>query len=273
MKANRLKWLLLITPFFAMVFAFLLLPMALVLVDSFRTEGGLFSLSNYQTLFTNAFYLQSFQNSIEISFKSMAIGLLASGVIAHAIFSLDNRTSKLALVLTNMASNFSGVPLAFAFMIILGNNGVFTILLKNMGLDGFNLYSKAGLTAVYVYFQIPLGILLLYPAFDRIEGDFLDASKTLGAGKLKFWTRIGLPMLAPALLSTATILFANAMGAYATAYALTNGAFNLAPVRIGALISGDVFLKPNLASALSVVLASILLGLNAIGRRKTYEKS
>ena len=73
-------------------------------------------------------------------------------------------TLKLPVVsaFANMTSNFSGVPLAFAFIILLGFNGALTLLLKQAGLIGdFNLYSKSGLILVYSYFQIPLGVLLL----------------------------------------------------------------------------------------------------------------
>lgn len=266
------KSLLLILPFLAITTAFLLLPIIFVVLDSFKTEQGIFTLSNYKEIIINPFYRQSIIASIEISLKSMLIGILISAIASHSIHSIGYKFKNISLVITNMASNFSGVPLAFAFMIILGNNGVFTIILRQLGLNEFNLYSKLGITLVYVYFQIPLGILLLYPSFDRIEGIYIDAAKTLGATKLYFWKKVGIPMLSPALLSTATILFANSMGAYATAYALTNGAFNIIPIRIGSMISGDIFLKPNLASALSVILASVLLLLNGIGRRFQNEK-
>lgn len=255
---------------------FLLLPMLFVLLDSFKTEQGVWSINNYLEIFNNPFYTQSFGNSLDIALKSTLIGLLVALISAHAIHSSGKRLGKFALTITNMASNFSGVPLAFAFMIILGNNGVITIFLKHLGFDllnVFNLYSKVGLILVYVYFQIPLGILLLFPAFDRIEAHYKEAAFTLGASKWIFWKRIGLPLLFPALVSTSVILFANAIGAYATAYALTSGAFNLVPVRIGTLVSGDIFLKPNMASALSVLLASILLALNTIGRRRSHEES
>lgn len=269
---KRYKPLLWTVPFALATVAFLLLPMTRILMDSFKSESGLFSALNYKEIFSNPFYTQSITASIEISLQSMFIGLILSAVAAHSIHALGHRFKKFALVVTNMASNFSGVPLAFAFMIILGNNGVFTILLRELGLNTFNLYSKLGITLVYVYFQVPLGILLLYPAFDRIEGTTIDAAKTLGASKFYFWKKVGIPMLSPALLSTGVILFANSMGAYATAYALTNGAFNLMPIRIGSMISGDIFLKPNLASALSVILASVLLILNALGRKLHNEK-
>ena len=79
--------------------------------------------------------------------------------------------------LVTMTGNFSGVPLAFAFIIILGINGAVTLLLKSWGLiDGFNLYSGSGLILIYTYFQILLALLLLYPAFDALQDEWPQAA-------------------------------------------------------------------------------------------------
>ena len=80
------------------------------------------------------------------------------------------------LAFVTMTSNFSGVPLAFAFIIVLGINGAVTLLLKSWGLiDGFNLYSGSGLILIYTYFQIP-ALLLLYPAFDALQDEWPQAA-------------------------------------------------------------------------------------------------
>ena len=64
---------------------------------------------------------------------------------------------------------------------------------------------------------------------------------------------------APGITGTFVILFANAMGAYATAYALVGGNFNLLAIRIGSLVAGDVSTKPQLGSALAVLLGLMML--------------
>ncbi len=170
------------------------------------------------------------------------------------------RVKRALLAFVTMTSNFSGVPLAFAFIIILGINGAITLLLKSWGwIDGFNLYSGAGLILIYTYFQIPLALLLLYPAFDALQDDWPQAAALLGASKRQYVWHVALPVLTPALLGTLIILFANAVGAYASAYALTTGNFNLVTIRVASLVSGDIFLEPNLAAALAVILM-VLLG-------------
>ena len=85
--------------------------------------------------------------------------------------------------------------------------------------------------------------------------------------------RVAVPVMMPALLGTLTILFANAMGAYASAYALTIGNYNLVTIRIGQLVVGDIFFQPNMAAALSVLLIIVLTFVTAIYRfllRRSY---
>ena len=142
-----------------------------------------------------------------------------------------------------------------------------TLLLKKYGIiDDFNLYGQWGLLAIYIYFQVPLAVLLLYPAFDALSDDWQAASALLGAKTWQFWRYIALPVLSPALLGTFIILIANAMGAYASVYALTSGNYNVITVRIASLVSGDIFLEPNLAAAISVLLILLLAFITIINQ-------
>lgn len=261
---------LLMTPFFIMVFAFEILPGLMIIKSGFFNTLGQFTLSNFKTALTDPFYIQGMKNSVLISLQSSLIGLIISLISVQMINKLSKRGIQRVITLSNMTSNFSGVPLAFAFIILLGNNGVFTLLMNALGIDVFgvfNLYSSIGLTTVYVYFQVPLGILLLYPAMDAIKADWKDAADNLGASPLEFWRYIGIPVLMPSIIATFSMLFANSMGAYATTYALMTSSYNLMPIRIGALISGDLFLDPNLASAIAIILAGILFTCNFSSER------
>lgn len=257
--------------FLLLVLGFEILPLLSVITGSFTNDSGLgFTLKHYVTAFTNPFYFQSIKNSIALSFYSSLAGIIIALAGAHSISKLSVKARDRILTLSNMTSNFAGVPLAFAFIIILGNNGLFVLLFKNLGWDisrNFNLYSSTGLILVYIYFQIPLGILLLYPTLDAIKVEWKEAALLLGASSFRFWLHIGIPVLLPGIIGTFNVLFANAMGAYATAVALTNGSNNLLTIRIGALISGDIFTNPQLASALSVILGLILVAVNMINRK------
>ncbi|MFP3498443.1 ABC transporter permease subunit, partial [Pseudomonas sp. SIMBA_059] len=91
-----------------------------------------------------------------------------------------------------------------------------------------------------------------------LKKEWQESAALLGASRWHYWWHIGLPILFPALLGTFVILLANALGAYATIYALTTGNFNVVPVRIAALVSGDISLDPNTGSALAMLLVAIM---------------
>ncbi|MGE7994349.1 ABC transporter permease [Pseudomonas sp. NPDC089554] len=257
MKPRHLA-LLCLLPFALFFIVFQIAPLAWVAINSLQGESG-WGLENFHKLFASKFYLQALQRSLEISFWSSLFGIVIATLGAYSLRQVDSKLRDFVSAFANMTSNFTGVPLAFAFIILLGFNGALTLLLKQVGLlDDFSIYSKTGLILVYTYFQIPLGVLLLYPAFDALREDWRESAALLGASHWQFWRYIGLPVLTPALLGTFVILLANALGAYATVYALTTGNFNVLPIRIAALVAGDITLDPNLASALAMVLVGLM---------------
>lgn len=259
-KKEKLKYGLFLIPLMLIIIFFLIIPIILVVEGSLKADGDtVYSLYNYKYILQSKFYRQGFYNSIKVSVLSSVFGIIISFQLAYSISRLSEKIRGNVLLYSNMMSNFSGLPLAFAFIIILGANGVATLILQKMGINGFNIYSQYGLILVYTYFQIPLGTLLLYPAFDALDERWKEACSLLGGGRFEYWIKIGLPILKSSIIGTGIILFTNAMGAYATAYGIMVSNYNIVPIRIGALISGDVILKPNLASALAVILIGIIL--------------
>ncbi len=257
---RRNRWVFLgLVPFIVMIFAFQFAPILSMLTGSLRQEDGSgITFGFYTKILQSAYYLQAIKNSLLISVFSSLIGVFVGLICAYSITRFSTKIRDRLLMLSNMTSNFAGVPLAFAYIILLGSNGVFTLIFKQWGWSvfaDFDLYSWMGLILVYVYFQVPLALLLLYPSFYAIRDQWKEAASLLGASRWQFWTTIGIPVLTPAVFGTLGILFANAMGAYATAYALVGGNYNLLAVRIGSLVAGDVVNQPQLGNALAVILA------------------
>ncbi|EJL6393320.1 ABC transporter permease subunit [Vibrio navarrensis] len=271
-RFSHFKPALWLAPFALFFYLFQLAPMIWVLCNSFIYDESL-SLENYVEILDSAFMRQAFSNSIWLGFWSSLIGLAIATLLVSSLRRVNSVLRDGVIAFTNMSSNFAGVPLSFAFIIILGTNGALTLLLKQYGLLGeFDLYGKWGLLAIYIYFQIPLATLLLYPAFDALSDDWQAAAALLGAKTWQYWLKIALPVLSPALLGTFIILIANAIGAYASVYALTSGNYNLITIRIASLVSGDLFLEPNLAAAISA-LVMVLLALITIINQWLISKS
>ena len=139
--------------------------------------------------------------------------------------------------------------------------------LTNLGFNpydhGFTLFTKTGIELVYLYFQIPLMILVIAPAIDGLRREWREAASNLGATPFQFWRYVGLPILMPSLLGALVLLFGNSFAAYATAYGLTGGGVPLVPITIGFYLSGDVLSTTRtsaqaLAFGMFVVLALMM---------------
>lgn len=266
MKGKSIAFMVCI-PFLILYILFQIAPLVWVIINGFQLEDGGWGLENFEEILSSKFYLQAVQFSLEISLWSSALGMIVAFVGSYSLSAL--RPSKLGdfiLSFNSMTSNFSGIPLAFAFIILLGTNGAVNILLRQNGFDIIDIYGKTGIIIIYTYFQIPLAVLLLYPAFDVLKKEWQEAAELLGASVLTYWRKVAIPVLMPALFGTAVILFANAIGAYSTVYALSSGNFNIVPIRIGALISGDLFLNPYMASALAFLLVVLMLLVTLVHR-------
>jgi len=262
-----LAWLA-VVPFFAYTIAFLFAPAGSVLVGAFQNTENKASLSNIRLLFHHP-YIDAYRTSIEISLVTALLGAGLGLLIAYA--AIREGTPKFIrsglTTFSGVAANFGGIPLAFAFIATLGPLGIVTTWLRNAGWDptqhGFQLYSKAGVELAYMYFQLPLMILVIAPAIDGLRREWREAASNLGAKQWQFWRYVGIPVLMPSLLGAVILLFGNAFAAYATAYSLTSGTVNIVPILIGAYYTGNVLDNPHIAQALAfgmfVVLAVMMV--------------
>lgn len=246
-----------IAPFAVFVLLFLFLPTMKIVVGAFQTPDGSFTLDNIRGLNTPSI-LASYWISIRISLASALLGCLVGFAMATAavLGSVPRYIRGPLLTFSGVASNFAGVPLAFAFLATLGPVGLVTVFLRTrLGIDlrllGFNILSFWGLTITYLFFQIPLMILIIAPALDGLRREWGEAAANLGATTLQYWRLVALPILFPSLLGAFALLFANAFGAVATAIALTGSSLSIAPILLFAQIRGDVLGDPHLGYALA----------------------
>jgi len=247
-----------IAPFIIFSLLFLIIPTLYLVAGAFLTPEGDFTLKNIVDLFTPSI-ISAYWISIRVSVASALGGALIGFFLAWAVVlgGLPSWVRSTLLTFSGVASNFAGVPLAFAFLATLGRTGLVTVLLRdyfgfNLYGTGFNLLSFFGLTITYMYFQIPLMVLILTPALDGMKKEWREASEILGATNRQYWTMIALPILWPSLLGTALLLFANAFGAIATAFALTGSSLNIVPILLYAQIRGDVLHNANLGYAIAL---------------------
>jgi putative spermidine/putrescine transport system permease protein len=246
-----------VVPFIVFAVLFLILPTLHIVTGAFQSPGGGFTLANLWGLtapnIRNAAWV-SMKISLLTAFLGCAAGLLLAAAVTRG--GLPPWLRNATLTFSGVASNFAGVPLAFAFIATLGRLGLLTVLLRdwfgiNLAAAGFNLISFTGLALAYLYFQIPLMVLIITPALDGLKREWREAAESLGASGTQYWRMIALPVLWPSLLGTFALLFANAFGAVATAMALTGSSLSIVPIILFAQIRGDVLQDPYLGYAIA----------------------
>ncbi len=199
------------------------------------------------------------------SLRLAAVGAIIGSVVGVALASAVVRSGSPALrrvVLTasGVFANFGGVPLAFAFIATIGNAGVVTTVLADwFGVDllaaGLTLYSFSGLVLVYLYFLIPLMVIVVAPALDGMRPQWSEAAQSLGASRWQYWRHVGGPVLLAPVLGGALLLFCAAVSAFATAQAMVGSTVALVTLQIDNVLSGNVLLgQEGIGAALALIM-------------------
>jgi putative spermidine/putrescine transport system permease protein len=253
-------------PFLGYVGVFLLLPTGLVVYDAFRNPNGGFSLAGVKALGSPA-VRGFFIGSVELCLFSTLIGAVLGAILAYAVASgnPDGTVRRLYLAVSGVLAQFGGVTLAFAFLVLIGPVG----LLVHVG--WFYVFPW-GITVIYAYFQIPLMVLVFMPAIDGLKVQWREASENLGASAWQYWRHVGGPLLAPAFIGAALLLFANALSAFATIQAWENQIAYTVPQQISTALNSEVGLaNANYADVLAlgmvIMVAIVMAGYALLQRR------
>ncbi|TWP37284.1 ABC transporter permease [Leekyejoonella antrihumi] len=276
-RARRLLPTLGLVPFLGYLTVFLFIPTIIIVVGAF-TDHGRASLTNIQGL-ANPTVWQALKQSLILSASTAAIGAVFGSLLAYALVSGNpsGLARRAATSVCGVLAQFGGVMLAFAFIATLSYSGSLTDLLRDhAGIDIFGsgwLFALPGLILVYSYFQIPLMVIVFLPALDGIRVQWREAAENLGATTWQFWRHVGGPLLFPAFLGSALLLFANAFASYATAAALVSQGNPITPLYIRAALTSEIILgRQNLAYALAlemIVVVAIVMAAYALLVRRT----
>ncbi|MBU8820299.1 ABC transporter permease [Mycobacterium sp. SWH-M5] len=263
-------------PFVAVVTVFLIVPTITVIVMAFFADGS-FSMERIFALFTGS-ALTALGKSVLLSASTALIGAVLGAALAWLIVSspATSMLRRAVLALCSVLAQFGGVALAFAFLATIGLNGVLTLWARQLfgwDLAGSGwLYGLAGLILVYTYFQIPLMVIVFIPALEGLREQWREAAVNLGASTWQYLREVAVPLLMPAFLGSALLLFANAFAAYATAAALVSQGSPIVPLLIRAALTSEVVMGQSgfayaLALEMIVVVAVVMFAYNAMMRR------
>jgi putative spermidine/putrescine transport system permease protein len=268
-----------VVPFGLLVTFFLAIPTLVVVIGSFLDADNRFTLANVEGL-TDSVVLEAYWRSIWISALTAVVGAVLGALLAHAVSTAapGGVLRRVVTAACGVLAQFGGVTLAFAFLATFGFTGFVTVWLQNaFGVDPYGaggwLTDTPGLLLVYVYFQIPLMVIVFLPALDGLRPQWREATESLGGSTTAYWRHVAGPILLPSFLGGVLLLFANAFSAYATAKALISQGSPIVPLKIDAAISGEVITgQDNIGKAMAlgmVVVVAVVLWLYARLQRRT----
>jgi len=250
---------------------FFLLPLGAVLIEASRERA-------LARFFASADLLDALGRSMLLG-AAAATAALAVGVpVAVQMARMSPRARGLTQIAIALPLTFSGLIVAYGFILVLGRAGFVTLLLARLGADpatvaGF-LYGPAGLVLAYVYYLTPRVILMLLPVLLNFDERQLQAAQSLGASRLRALWDILAPQTAPTVLSAFCLVAAVAVGSYGTALALVGTQINILPLRLYGMVS-DAGADFPLAAATSLVLlvaCSLIMTVAEIAAARTEDR-
>ena len=257
-------------PAWLMLVLFLGVPLAALIPEAFAGGGAIFAQLLHDPQFAVAV-----RNTLLLGLISGLLSALVGAAIAIELARQSPRRRQLMLSLLGLPLAFSGLVIAYGFILAFGRAGFVTQLLGMAGADtavvGSWIYSVGGLAFAYAYYLIPRVALQLYPVFANLDEAPTLAARTLGATPWEAWRHTVLPEVAPAVLASAFFVSSVAMGTYGTALALVGTQLNILPLMLLAKVGdgGSDFAGAAAISLVLMLICTLVLGAgDVLGSRK-----
>lgn len=242
---------------------FFIVPVCSVLVGAF-SEGG----SAFSRLMADPVFWNGLKGTLILGTVAPLFSLFIGFCVALTLARLAPGLRMAALIAISLPLTFSGLIVAYGFILLLGRSGFVTLLLAEIGFDpavtGSFIFSPIGLGLAYSYYLVPRVVLIVLPAISNFDRNQLIAARSLGAGGLRALIDVMLPQIMPSLVAAFCLTSAVAVGAYGTALALVGTQVNILPLVLYSKISETGTDLPA-ASAASLVLVAICAAVVAIG--------
>lgn len=249
---------------------FFALPLAALVPEALTDNASAFS-----RLWANPLLIVAFRNTMVLGLTAGTISAIVGTAIAIELARQPQERRHWMMTLLGLPLAFSGLVIAYGFILAFGRAGFVTQLLIAIGFDGATvgnwIYGAFGLGMAYAYYLVPRVALSLYPVFANLDLRPMQAARTLGATRLRAFLDTVVTEVAPSVISNACMVAAIAMGTYGTALALVGTQLNILPLMLYAQV-GDGGSDLGVAAALSLVLMAlcvIVMGLgDAIARKR-----
>lgn len=263
-------------PYIFWMIVFIVMPLFLILYFAF-TRGDsqnfsefVFSLANFKRFFTPT-YLNVLTRSVNLALLSTLICLIIGYPLAYIISKEKSNRQNIIILMLVIPMWMNFLLRTYAWLTLLGRNGVLNNILAKIGLSPLNLmYNNKAMLLGMVYNFLPFMVLPIYSVLTKIEGNLVEAAEDLGADKVTVFRKVIFPLSLSGVITGITMVFIPAVSTFVISDLLGGGKYNL----IGNIIeqqfrwTGDW----HFGSALSVILMVFILITMAFTSRFDKEK-
>lgn len=260
MKKNNGSSTLPASPYIVWSTLFIVIPLIIIVFFSFTQEtasGYSFTLENFKRVL-NSQYVSVFRRSLVLAFQSTVLCLILGYPVAYLISKMKSNRRNILIMLFIVPMWMNFLLRTYAWLPILGKNGVINNFLSAMGLNTINiLYTDAAVLLGMVYNFLPFMILPIYTVLIKMDNSLIDAAADLGANKRQIFTRVIFPLSMPGVITGITMVFMPAVSTFVISRLLGGGQYML----LGNLIETQFTTMGdwNFGSALAIFMMIIIL--------------
>ena len=260
MKKNNGSSTLPASPYIVWSTLFIVIPLIIIVFFSFTQEtasGYSFTLENFKRVL-NSQYVSVFRRSLVLAFQSTVLCLILGYPVAYLISKMKSNRRNILIMLFIVPMWMNFLLRTYAWLPILGKNGVINNFLSAIGLNTINiLYTYAAVLLGMVYNFLPFMILPIYTVLIKMDNSLIDAAADLGANKRQIFTRVIFPLSMPGVITGITMVFMPAVSTFVISRLLGGGQYML----LGNLIETQFTTMGdwNFGSALAIFMMIIIL--------------
>ncbi len=243
-------------PYLLWMAVFIVVPMIMVAYFAFTGEDGKFTLEYMKDV---SQYGGIFLRSVWLAAIATVVCLIIAYPIAFILSRMNVKTQSTMLMLVMLPMWMNFLLRTYAWMTLLGNEGVINNLLGLIGLGPFKMLNTSGAVVLgMIYNYLPYMILPIYSVMVKIDNSILEAASDLGASKISAMVKVVVPLSLPGIMSGITMVFVPAISTFIISRMLGGGSNLLIGDLIEMQFLGNAY-NPNLGAAISFVLMVIVL--------------
>ncbi|MEJ1160156.1 ABC transporter permease [Prosthecomicrobium sp. N25] len=253
--------------------AFFVAPLAVLLLLSLQADpkGSAYGLTQYAAFLGDVFSLKVLGSTLLLGLEVTAACLVFGYPVALAYTRVGPRLKSLIILIVLLPLLTSVVVRTFAWIVILGRQGIVNTMLLSLGLSATPvklLYTEGGLVAALAQVQMPLMILPLITAIGRIDPNLADASASLGSGRWRTFLKVTLPLSLPGIVAGSMLTYAAAITAFITQSLVGGGQMLFMPMYL--YQQASTLQNWPFAAAISIIFLAAVLAvvsvINLLGR-------